>query len=467
MNKTEPEKLWGGRFTEKTSSIMERIGESISFDKRLYKQDIYGSLAHAKNLHSIGILSSVELSDITNGLLQIEKEIENGQFSYHIELEDIHMHIEKRLTDIIGETGKKLHTGRSRNDQVAQDVRLYIRDQSKEIFSLLYELLQAVLEKANETKQIVMPGYTHLQVAQPIRASHFFLSYFWAFLRDVQILEFSTIVNNQTVLGSGALAGVNYPTNRELLKEELGLSSISDNSIDAVSQRDHLFTFIFACTQFMVHASRLCEEIIIYSSQEFSFIRLPDSLTTGSSIMPQKKNPDIAELIRGKSARVIASLNHILILVKGLPLAYNRDLQEDKIALFDTIDNTKLSIEGVTEMIKGMQLKPEKMRKSLEDGFSTATDLADFLVNSKQIPFRTAHELVGKLVGLCIEKKQNLFTVSESDRLSISSFFAGTDYFSAISLENSTDKKVSTGGTSLASQEIQIAKAQKILNEIK
>lgn len=460
-------KLWGGRFQSSASSIMERIGESISFDKNLYSQDIEGSKAHAKNLHRIGVLSSEELQSIINGLEQILKEIEGGSFEFSIELEDIHMHIEHRLTQLIGEAGKKLHTGRSRNDQVCQDVRLYIKDETKIILQEIYALLDVIYQKAKNSTEIIMPGYTHLQVAQPIRASHYLLSYFWAFLRDYQQFEYTLSVNNVLVLGSGAMAGVNYPSDREFMQKELGLPKMSDNSIDAVSQRDHIFNFIFACSQFMVHASRFCEEVIIYSSVEFSFVQLPDSLTTGSSIMPQKKNPDIAELIRGKSSRVISNLQHILSLTKSLPLAYNRDLQEDKIALFDATEQVKISIEGIREMFREMKFKPEKMKDSLEKGFATATDLADYLVYQKKVPFRTAHELVGKLVSYCVEKGYTLSNVPEADRTNISEHFVGESYFKAISLEKSTDKKLSIGSTSLKSQKIQLERAERELAGLK
>lgn len=467
MQEEKSQKLWGGRFVTKAASIMERIGESVSFDKRLYKQDIIGSIAHAKNLHRIGVLTKEELDSIVQGLTQIKEEIESGKFTYTTELEDIHMHIEHRLTEIIGQAGKKLHTGRSRNDQVAQDVRLFIRDETNEILELILQLLETILKKAKENKELVMPGYTHLQVAQPIRTSHYLLAYFWAFERDFKQLQHTLEVNDILVLGSGALAGVNYNTDRNFMLENLGLRALSENSIDAVSQRDHILNFLFASSLILVHASRLCEEIIIYSSVEFGFISLPDSLTTGSSIMPQKKNPDIAELIRGKSARVISNLNHLLILLKGLPLAYNRDLQEDKISLFDSIDQVKISIEGITAMIREMKFHPEKMQNSLHKGFATATDLADFLVSDKKIPFREAHELVGKLVSICVQKNKTLADIEEPDRLSVSEHFTGNAYLEAISLQNSTEKKNVYGGTASIRQEDQLKHAENSLANLR
>ncbi len=463
----DTKKLWGGRFDSPTSSIMERIGESISFDFRLYKQDIKGSIAHCKNLEKIGVLTEREKNAIISGLEQIEREIEENKLPFKLALEDIHMHIEARLTELIGDTGKKLHTARSRNDQVAQDVRLYLQEGIKEVKQKILGLLESFYEKANATVDMVMPGYTHLQVAQPIRVSHYLLSHFWAIQRDFEQFEFTLSVNNRLVLGSGALAGVNYPTDREFLAKELNLSSISENSIDSVSQRDHILNFLFACSQIMTHLSRICEEIIIFSSIEYSFLSLPDSLTTGSSIMPQKKNPDIAELIRGKSARVTSNLMHLFGLLKGLPLSYNRDLQEDKIPLFDSLDQTLISIEGVTEMVRQMKFNPENMQNSLAKGFATATDLADYLVSEKGIPFREAHELTGRLVSLCVQNGWTLFSVPEGNRREISEHFTGESYERAISLPLSTDKKNVFGGTNLERQYEQLKLAGNSLANIR
>ena len=294
-------KLWGGRFAESPSSLMVRIGESISYDKELYKQDINGSISHSRMLKKIGIITNEEQKKIETGLGQIRKEIESGKFEYKIENEDIHMSIEVRLTEIIGDIGKKLHTARSRNDQVSQDVRLYLKDEIYIILNDLLELLATWIVKAEKNVNTMIPGYTHLQIAQPIRASHYFLSHFWANVRDFEEFFAAYVRADELVLGSGALAGVNYRTDRQFLKKDLGLNGISENSIDAVSQRDHVLKFLFAASQFFIHTSRFCEEVILFSSQEFSYFRLPDSLTTGSSIMPQKKNPDIAELLRGKA----------------------------------------------------------------------------------------------------------------------------------------------------------------------
>ncbi|HMV79455.1 MAG TPA: argininosuccinate lyase [Leptospiraceae bacterium] len=465
MDKKET-KLWGGRFSSPTSPIMERIGESISFDYKLYHHDILGSRAHSKNLKQMGILTEREFDDIQRGLTQIEKEIEEGKLKFRPELEDIHMHIESRLTELIGSAGKKLHTARSRNDQVAQDVRLYLKDSIVKIQNSLKNLLEAVLKKAEASTDIIMPGYTHLQVAQPIRASHYLLAHFWALYRDFRQFLFAKEINDVLVLGSGALAGVNYPTDRDLIAEELGLSKLSQNSIDAVSQRDHLLNYLFASSQLMIHLSRMSEEIIIFNTVEFSYIQLPDALTTGSSIMPQKKNPDIAELIRGKSARVIGHLNQMMFLLKGLPLAYNRDLQEDKIPVFETEETVLVSLEGMTEMIKSLKFQEKNMKHSLEKGFAAATDLADFLVNRKGVPFRDAHEYVGRLVGECAEQGYVLSDAPESLRTKISHFFTGKEYEEAVSLSASADKKNVFGGTAKERQTEQIELARKRLNEL-
>ncbi|MDV6234952.1 argininosuccinate lyase [Leptospira ellisii] len=458
-------KLWGGRFQEKASSVLEKIGESVSFDHKLYKEDIQGSIAHARMLTSIGILNQEECARLESALAQIRGEIEEGKLEFKPELEDIHMHIESRLTELIGETGKKLHTARSRNDQVTQDVRLYILNQGREIFDSVVSLRRAFYEKAERSVDVIIPGYTHLQVAQPIRASQYLLSWFWALERDQDLFRFALGASAELALGSGAMAGVNYPTDREILRKELGLSKISHNSMDGVSSRDHILQFLFACVQFMIHASRICEDIILYSSQEFGILRLPDSLTTGSSIMPQKKNPDIAELIRGKAGRVIGNLNHVLVMLKGLPSTYNRDLQEDKLALFDSIETVRISLEGIRAMVEGWVWVPERAESSLKNGFATATDLADFLVGVKHIPFRTAHELVGTLVGVCVEQKKTLFDLPETDRKKISEFFVGKEYEDAVSLSLSADKKISYGGTSRKRQEEQLKIALESLEE--
>ncbi len=459
-------KLWGGRFEAPPSSLMIRIGESISFDKELYAHDIEGSISHSRMLKRIGILTESEQRKIETGLGQIKKEIDSGKFEFKIENEDIHMSVESRLTELLGDLGKKLHTGRSRNDQVSQDVRLYIKSEVGSILVYLLDLLVALVTKAEAHTKTIIPGYTHLQIAQPIRASHYFLSHFWANVRDFEDFLDAYERADELVLGSGALAGVNYSTDRDFLKKDLSLSRISENSMDAVSQRDHIFKFLFAASQFMIHASRFCEEIILYTSQEFNYFKLPDHLTTGSSIMPQKKNPDVAELIRGKAGRVIGSLTHLLVMVKGTPLSYNRDFQEDKLPLFDTVKQIKLSIEGVRDMVKGIQVFPENATKSLRTGFSTATDLADWLVSAKGIPFRTAHEIVGELVKNCSAKGYDLFNIPSGERGQIHAVLTDPGYEAAISLETSCDKKDVMGGTAFPRQKEQIKRAKAKVNEL-
>ncbi|TGM48438.1 argininosuccinate lyase [Leptospira biflexa] len=459
-------KLWGGRFDAAPSSLMIRIGESISFDQELYRHDIEGSISHSRMLKRIGILSESEQRKIETGLGQIKKEIDSGKFEFKIENEDIHMSIESRLTELLGDLGKKLHTGRSRNDQVSQDVRLYIKSEMHSILILVYDLLTVWLKKAEAHTKTIIPGYTHLQIAQPIRASHYFLSHFWANVRDFEDFYSAFERADELVLGSGALAGVNYETDREYLRKDLNLARMSENSMDAVSQRDHIFKFLFASSQFMVHASRFCEEIILYTSQEFSYFKLPDHLTTGSSIMPQKKNPDVAELIRGKAGRVIGNLTHLLVMLKGTPLSYNRDFQEDKIPLFDTVKQIKICTEGIRDMVEGIQIFPENATRSLRNGFSTATDLADWLVSAKGIPFRSAHEIVGELVKHCSMKGYDLFTIPSGERGQIHAVLTDPGYEAAISLETSCDKKDVFGGTALPRQKEQIKRAKAKLNEL-
>lgn len=458
-------KLWGGRFQESQSDLMERIGESISFDRELYKQDIQGSIAHAKMLQKIGILNSSELKSIEKGLKQVEKEIESGNFVYDFSLEDIHMHIESRLTELIGDAGKKLHTGRSRNDQISQDVRLYLLDRIGCVLDETLLLLEAFYEKASQSIDLIFPGYTHMQVAQPIRASHYLLAHFWAFTRDWDSFYQAYRTADILVLGSGALAGVNYPTDRVFLQKELNLSGISENSMDAVSQRDHVLQFLFASGQCMAHASRISEELVLYSTTEFSYIQLPDRLTSGSSIMPQKKNPDVAELIRGKSGMVFGDLMGVLSLVKGTPMAYNRDFQEDKPPLFRTAKHLLLSLEGLKEMVEGLEFRPDSIRETLNRGFATATDLADWLVNEKSLPFREAHEVVGKLVSVCVANQKDLFNLPEDLRGAVSPLLLDPGYEEAISLERSADKKDVYGGTARNRQKEQLKSAKLAISQ--
>ncbi len=449
-NKNKSGKLWGGRFAAASSGITERLSASIHYDKRLYGQDIRGSLAHASMLNRIGILSDSELEDIRTGLAKIKAQIEDGEFVFSSSLEDIHMNIESRLTEEIGDAGRKLHTARSRNDQVAVDMRLYLRDETAETGALLKGLIEALVELAEKNTDAIMPGYTHMQVAQPVRFSHHLLAYSWKFLRDTDRLAAAQKAAMKMPLGAGAMAGVNYPTDREFLRQELGFSEIMMNSMDAVSDRDFILDYLYFASVLGTHLSRLCEDIILWSSSEFSFIRLADSVTTGSSIMPQKRNPDLAELIRGKTGRLNGNLTAMLTILKGLPMTYNRDMQEDKEPLFDSVDTVKLSLEGMTEMLKNVTVNRENMKKAVYKNFSTATDLADYLAR-KGVPFRKSHEIVGSLVKHCEETGADFFTLT-IDKLAEFSDAFEADAAGILSPEESTERKLSAGST--ASEEV-------------
>ncbi|MBI3396417.1 MAG: argininosuccinate lyase [Spirochaetia bacterium] len=452
--------LWSGRSSGSVDPIMVEMGESISLDIALFREDIQGSLAHAKMLQRMGILTDSEESAIEKGLKQIQAEIEAGTLAIRPELEDIHTHVENRLVELIGEPGRRLHTARSRNDQVAVDTHLFVRRASLETAALIRGLCGVLIERAKASVNVIGPAYTHMQVAQPVRMSHHFLSHFWAFLRDHDRFLAAFHDADRLPLGSGAATGVNYENDREFLRKELGFSSIYPNSMDAVSSRDHILGFLYACSVFMVHASRLAEEIVLWSTVEFGFIRLPDALTTGSSIMPQKKNPDLAELTRGKVGRVQGHLVSLLTNLKSLPLTYNRDLQEDRFPMLDAHKQAGLTARALHAMIAGMELRPERLRSVLEAGFATATDLADALVSEKRIPFRDAHHLVGALVGACAQAGKTLHSVDAHVRAGISEHFADDAFYrKAVDLESSADKKRSAGGTALARQEEQLKSA--------
>jgi argininosuccinate lyase len=456
-------KLWGGRFSEPTSGITEKISASIHFDARLYRQDIKGSVAHAKMLNKMGILTGKEFESIANGLKQIQSEIETGSFNFDASLEDIHMNIEARLTERIGDAGKKLHTARSRNDQIALDLRLYLKEESGEIKSKLKELLLLLITLAEKNMDIVMPGYTHMQVAQPVRFSQHILVYAWQIARDIKRLDNAAIASDNMPLGVGALAGVNYANDREFLKNELGFSGVTHNSMDTVSDRDFILDFLYFASVLGMHFSRLCEELILWSSSEFAFIRLSDKVTTGSSIMPQKRNPDVAELIRGKTGRLFGNLLSLLTTLKGLPLSYNRDMQEDKEPLFDSIDTVKMSIEGVHEMLSSMDVNKEKMRSSVYSNFSTAVDLADYLVR-KEVPFRESHEIIGKIVQYCEKNNADFFTLPIEILQRFSNKFSDdvTDVLDPVSSPERKESSGSTSGTEILKQ---IDSIKKLLRE--
>lgn len=456
------EKLWAGRTSGIVDDILTKLGESISLDIFLYKEDLKGSYEHAKMLKKIGILTEEEFQQIAQGLKRIQKEIENNHFPLKVELEDIHTHIENRLKELIGNVAGKLHTGRSRNDQIVLDTHLFVKRNSIEIINLLIKINQRIIEKSEKYIEIIFPSYTHLQIAQPIRFSHYLLSYFWMFIRDIERFLFTIEQADRLPLGCGAVAGVNYSNDREFLRTNLQFKEIYENSMDAVSNRDHILNFLYSLSVLAIHISRLCEDLIIFNTIEFKFIELPDEFTTGSSIMPQKKNPDLLELIRGKTARYISNLQTLLIILKGLPMTYNRDLQEDRKPLVESLEMIYI-LNGIWKIISNLKINEENIEEVLKKGFSTATDLADSLVLHKNIPFREAHHIVGKLVQYCIKKQYNLFTIPKEERKLIHpSLEEDHFYFSSINLESSTEKKISRGGTSKKriEEQIQYAKQQ-------
>lgn len=399
-------KPWAGRFTEPTASSVEDFTESLSFDRRLARYDILGSIAHAEMLMHQGIISKKDGKKIISGLKDILKDIESGRFNFKKELEDIHMNIEHSLTERIGEAGARLHTGRSRNDQVATDLRLYLRDEVENILKLLDNLIRVFIKLAERYQDYIMPGYTHLQRAQPVLLSHHLLSYAWMLLRDAERFRENLSRINVMPLGACALAGTSLLTNRDYIVKRLGFKEISLNSMDAVSDRDFALEFLFNSSLLMMHLSRLSEELILWSTSEFNFIELPDAYTTGSSIMPQKKNPDVLELIRGKTGRVYGNLLTLLTVMKGLPLTYNRDMQEDKEPVFDSADTIKASLSILLEMLPLVKFNKDVMYRTA-GGFSLATDIAEYLVK-KGISFRKAHEITGRIVRYCIEKGKKL-----------------------------------------------------------
>ena len=399
--------MWGGRFSEATDAFVAEFTASVQFDQRFYKQDIAGSIAHATMLAKVGVLTEQERDDIINGLNTIQAEIEAGQFEWRIDLEDVHMNIESRLTQRIGITGKKLHTGRSRNDQVATDIRLYVRDEIDAILELLKKLQKGILSIAAQNTHTIMPGFTHLQTAQPVTFGHHLLAWFEMLVRDSERLIDCRKRTNRMPLGSAALAGTTYPIDRAFTAELLGFEAVSENSLDAVSDRDFGIEFNAAASLIMMHLSRMSEELILWTSAQFKFVNIPDRFCTGSSIMPQKKNPDVPELVRGKTGRVYGDLMSLLTLMKGQPLAYNKDNQEDKEPLFDAIDTVRGSLMAFADMIPALVPNIEIMREAALRGFSTATDLADYLVKNG-VAFRDAHEIVGKAVALGVQESKDL-----------------------------------------------------------
>ena len=454
-------KLWAGRTSGVTDQLADDFNASIHFDCRMYRQDILGSMAHAAMLAAQGIITHQEAGRLIDGLQGVLDDLQSGKLAVDMTCEDIHMFVEQVLTQRLGDVGKKLHTARSRNDQVALDIRMYLRDQTDEIAGLIHQLAVTVTEKAERYKGAIMPGYTHLQRAQPITFGHHLMAYVMMLLRDLDRLKDCRKRMNQSPIGCCALAGTTYHTNRQMEAEALGFDGLCRNSIDGVSDRDFAVELLSALAILMMHLSRFSEEVVLWCSWEFRFVELSDGFTTGSSIMPQKKNPDMAELVRGKTGRVYGDLMALLTTLKGLPLAYNKDMQEDKEALFDACDTVQMCLKVFDGMIASMKARPENMLTAAQKGFINATDLADYLVR-KGLPFRTAYKLSGQIVAKCIQDGCVLETLPLEAYRQFSDLF-DEDVFDAIDLQKCVEKRVSEGGTSIASVEKQIAWAREQL----
>ena len=463
MNDESTTKLWGGRFSESTDVFVEEFTASIAFDQRLYKHDIAGSKAHAAMLNKVGLLTDKEKQAIHDGLDEIQTEIEQGKMQWSVALEDVHMNIEARLTDRIGDIGKKLHTGRSRNDQIATDIRLWLREQIDIISEELKRLQSALVDLAEREAETILPGFTHLQVAQPITYGHHMLAWYEMLVRDYERLQDCRKRVNIMPLGAAALAGTTYPIDREYTAELLSFDRPANNSLDAVSDRDFAIEFTAAATLIMTHLSRFSEELVLWASAQFNFIELPDRFCTGSSIMPQKKNPDVPELVRGKTGRVNGHLISLLTLMKSQPLAYNKDNQEDKEPLFDTVDTLLGSLRAYADMMPHVEVHAAPMRESAMRGFSTATDLADYLVG-KDIPFRDAHEVVGKAVGYGVDKGKDLSEMT-LEELQVFSSLIEQDVFDVLTLEGSVNARDHLGGTAPSQVKQQILRARESLLE--
>ena len=458
-------KLWGGRFSGQTNETAGRFHSSILFDQRLYKQDITGSTAHAEMLGKQGIISENDAETIIRALNDILKDIETGILMIDITAEDIHSFVESELVSRIGDAGKRLHTGRSRNDQVALDMRMYVKEEIDSINALLIELLKAFTETAKNHINTIMPGFTHMQKAQPITLGHYLLAYFQMFKRDYGRLCSCRERTDEMPLGSGALASTTYSLDRDFVKEKLGFAKITANSLDAVSDRDFCIEFVSCLSIIMAHLSRFCEELILWSTDAFDFIEISDAYATGSSIMPQKKNPDMAELIRGKTGRVYGSLMGLLTMMKSLPLAYNKDMQEDKEAVFDAVDTVKACLSVFNGMFENITFKTDNMYKSALGGYTNATDVADWLVK-KGVPFREAHEITGRLVMYAIKKKTMLDELTPDELKNISDIFDGTIY-KAITVENCVNARTLPGGPAVTAVLTAIKEAEDFLNDIR
>ena len=456
-------KLWAGRFQKETDLVVNDFNSSIMFDCRLYKEDITGSIAHATMLGKQGIIEQHEAEKIVAGLKEILADIEAGNIEFSLDYEDIHMNVEQLLTERIGNTGKRLHTGRSRNDQVALDMRLYVKKEIAEIIGLTLDFMKALCDKSKENLDAVMPGYTHLQRAQPTTFAHYMMAYANMLKRDVMRLDDCLERMDDMPLGSGALASTTYPIDRDFVREQLGFARLTDNSLDGVSDRDYCIELCSDLSILMMHLSRLSEEIISWCSWEFKFVELDDAYSTGSSIMPQKKNPDVCELIRGKTGRVYGSLTTLLTMLKGLPLAYNKDMQEDKEAVFNAIDTVKQCLEVFTPMFATMTLRKDNMRKAASKGFINATDCADYLTK-KGMPFRDAYKTVGRLVSECIKADETLETLTLKDFGAISKMFA-PDVYDALDLNTCVRERKVIGGPAPEEVKRQIAKIEKFMEQ--
>lgn len=451
-------KLWGGRFTKETNKLVEELTASISFDQKLAKEDIDGSLAHVQMLGECEIISTEDAEKIKQGLLSVKAKLEKGELEYSVANEDIHMNIEKFLIDEIGSVGGKLHTGRSRNDQVATDMHLYLKNHTKDIIALVEAVQEAIVTQAEQNVETIIPGYTHLQRAQPVSFGHHLMAYFWMLERDKGRLLDSLERVDWLPLGAGALAGTTFPVKRERVAELLGFEHVYPNSMDAVSDRDFILEFLSTASILMMHISRMSEELVIWSSQEFQFVELDDSFCTGSSIMPQKKNPDVPELLRAKTGRVYGNLMGLLTVLKGLPLAYNKDMQEDKEGMFDTVETLEGSLQLLAPMIETMFVNVGNMEKAVSNDYSNATDIADYLV-TKGLPFRDAHEVIGKIVLYAIEQKKFLLDLSMEEYARFSSLFED-DIYKVLAPAHVMGARNSYGGTSpkQVKEQIELAK---------
>jgi len=459
-------KMWSGRFSENASTLLDEFNASLNFDKKLYQYDILGSQAHAKMLGAQGILTDEEVKSIINGLETVRSEIESGDFEFNISDEDIHMAIEKRLTQLIGDAGKKLHTARSRNDQVALDFRLYVQDHNKIIRKLILNLIETLILVADKNKETLLPGMTHLQHAQPINFGYHMMAYASMLKRDYERFESSYKRNNLSPIGCAALAGTPHPIDREATAKELGFDAPTLNCLDTVSDRDFALEMLFNIATMMMHISRLSEELIIWSSSEFGFITLSDAYSTGSSIMPQKKNPDVPELLRGKTGRTFGNLISLLTVMKGLPLAYNKDMQEDKEGTFDSVETAEISLTILNEVIKTMQVNKDKMEKACMVGHLSATDLADYLVEKCSIPFREAHFITGRAVALAEQKGCDLSELRAKDLQSIDDRI-NSDVIDYLSIRHSMNARNSQGGTATSKTAEQIEYLKNWIQSIK